>query len=146
MTKAFSLELPVYRDTNGADKTLGDTIEDPIDYAATVEEEVFGDQLACAVQKAVDELPERQRKAVEEHYLCGQTYNEIADQLHCSCSYVGQLVKSGLRRIREGKHAPGLRVMYGERNFYRGTGLAAFKRTGYSAPEWEIVRLEEIYN
>lgn len=143
---AFSFELPIYGDGGGEEKKLGDTIKDPVDFALEVEEKIFSEQVSNAVRKAVDELPDQQRKAIEGHYLQGQTYAEIASQINCSGSYVGQLVKSGLRGMREGKHASDLRVMYGERNFYRGTGLATFKRTGFSSPEWEVIWMESREN
>lgn len=90
ISKEFIIALPVYGNADGEEKKLEDTAVDPIDHVSNVEEKIFNDQVAYAVRKAVSDLPERQRKAVEEHYLSGQTYNEIADQLHCSCIIQGR--------------------------------------------------------
>ncbi len=56
------------------------------------------------VTEALDELPERTRKAFELHRLEGRTLQEIADHLDISLSRAHQLVKEALRHAAERLH------------------------------------------
>ena len=89
-------------------------------------------------------MPERQRIAVDEHYLQGKTYGQIADMLCVSKSYPAQLAKDGVKKLRKSEHTPALaEIYYGDRNLYRHTSKGFFKRTGCSVQEYELMRREK---
>ena len=137
-----SLDAPAYSDTE-SDTTKGESI--PVDEQGfeDVERAVFNQQLSDVLELAMGELPEKQRTAIELCYLRRCTYIQIAEALHCSTSRVGQLSNDGLKGLRNGDYAPTLsELLYGERNYYRHTGLSSWKDTGCSSPEWELLRKE----
>ena len=139
---AVSLDAPAYNDPD-SDVTIGETI--PCDEAGfdEVEDGLFNQQLGALLNQAMEELPEKQRKAIELHYLQGRTYNQNADEFHCATSYPGQLVKDGLRKLKKGNHAETLAdILYGERNLYRHTSHKFFRDTGCSIQEYELIRAE----
>ena len=142
LNNAISLNSPAYDDPD-SDATIEETIpvEDPGFNA--VEKDIFNQQLAVVLRNAMDELPEKHRRTIELYYLHGMTQSEIAETLHCASSYPGQLIKDALKRMRSGECAPTLsEMLYGERNFYRCTGISAFKRLGCGSPEWEVLHKE----
>jgi RNA polymerase sigma-70 factor (ECF subfamily) len=53
------------------------------------------------MSRALDELPDDQRQAIELHHLRGQSLAEVADGLGRSRGAVAQLIFRGLRRLRE---------------------------------------------
>lgn len=140
---AVSLDAPAYNDPD-SDVTVGETI--PFDEAGfvEVEDDLFNQQLAVLLDQALEELPAKQSSAVKLHFLQDKTYNQIAEALQCSTSYPGQLVKDGLKGLKKGKYAPELsEILYGQRNYYRHTGLSSWKHSGSSSPEWEVLKKEE---
>lgn len=139
---AMSLDAPAYNDPDN-DMTLGESI--PVDDPGfeDVEEALFNQQLASILDQAMNELPENQRRVIELYYLHRLTYIQIAEILHCSTSYPGQLVKDGLKGLKRGSYAPTLsEILYGDRNYYKHTGFSSWKYSGSSSPEWELLRKE----
>lgn len=140
---AVSLDAPAYNDPD-SDVTVGETI--PFDEAGfdEVEDALFNQQLGALLDQAMEELTEKQRRAIQLYYLQGQTYNQIANEFHCATSYPGQLVKDGLKELKCGSYAPALlETLCGERNYYRHTSLSSWKHSGSSSPEWEVLKKEE---
>ena len=108
-----------------------------------MEGDIFNRQLAAVLDKAMSQLPEKQRNAIKLYYLNGLQYAQIADILRCSASRVGQLTDEGRQRLRSGSYAPTLsEMLYGERNYYRGTSYGAWKNSGCSSPEFELLQKE----
>ncbi|MGN0745617.1 MAG: RNA polymerase sigma factor [Aristaeellaceae bacterium] len=143
LNNAISLDMPAYRDAD-SEATIADTIpfEEPGYEAA--EESLQQAITAKAVREALYSLPERQRKAIEAHYLDGKTYAQIAEAMHVANSYPQQIVKDGLRRLRKGEHAPMLsELLWGERDFYKHTGFTAWKESGCSVQEWSLIWKEK---
>lgn len=139
---ALSLDAPAYSDPDN-DMTFGESI--PVNEVGfeDVEETLFNQQLASILGQAMNELPEKQRRVIELYYLHRLTYIQIAEKLHCSTSYPGQLVKDGLKGLKSGSYAPVLyEVLYGDRNYYKGTGYNSWKYSGCSSPERELLRKE----
>jgi RNA polymerase sigma factor (sigma-70 family) len=54
-----------------------------------------------ALERALQELPDAEREAIERRVLQDQDYGEIAQHLRCSPAVVRQRVSRGLRRLRE---------------------------------------------
>lgn len=146
LNNAISLDSPAY---NGEDNetTIADTIPFYDPGYEEVEEAMHKAYVSSVVKEAVNSLPEKQRKAIELHYLDGKTYAEIASDLKVADSYPGQLVKEGFRRLRCGKYAPTLsELLWGERNFYKHTGFITWKNTGCSVQEGYILWKEREIN
>ena len=138
LSDAYSLDEPLGGDPENS-LTLADTIEAEEPGFEAVEEAEFRNSLAKAVRDAVAALPDRQRMAVELHYLKGKSYREIADELSVSESRAGQIGQEALKALRKGRYSSTLsEFLYGDRNYYKGTGVGTWKRTGCSAVEREV--------
>lgn len=156
LNNAISLDAPAFNDPDNQETISENIVLDGCGRftigKATVEEDpcieavrdrVFNGQLAAVLEKAMKELPESQRKVIELYYLRRMTYIQIAEILHCSTSYSGQLAKDGLKGLKNGSYAPALsEMLYGERNYYRNTGFNSWKYSGTSSPERELLRKE----
>ena len=135
------LESPISGDADG--RELGDTIADQHNGIEEAEEAIYGDYVSETVHKAVDSLEDRQRLCVNMRYFQGKTQKEISELLNISGQRVQQIERQGLRRIREGQYMPDLsEIYYGSRNYYKGTGRTAYRQTGASSPERELLRKE----
>lgn len=130
------------------DLELGDTIADQRNGIEEVEEAIYSDYVSKTVHNAVDNLKSKQqREVINQYYFRGKTHKEIADCLALSCSRAQQIEKEGLRSLRASRHIPALsEIYYGTRNYYRGTGYLAFKYSGSSSPEMELLIKERIEN
>ena len=143
LNHSVSLDSPAYGSEDSS-TTVGETIPVSDQGMEEVEEKLFNQQLAEVLHQALGDLPDKQRRVIEMHYLHRLTYIQIADILHCANSYPGQLEKDGLKRLRSGKYAPSLSEMYcGDRNYYKHTGYCAWKYSGISSPERELLRKEK---
>lgn len=141
---AMSMDAPAYNDLDN-DTTIGDTIAADDSSFEDIENDIFNAQISDALSCAMDDLPEKQRNAVEMNYLKGHTYSEIAERLGCSVAYTGQLVKDGLKGLRRGKHAPTLaELLWGEKNFYAGTGYMAWHENRSSVQERLLIWQENM--
>lgn len=69
----------------------------PDDYA----EQAGNKELLGRVQRAIDELPEKQRLALSQRKLGGLSYAEIADSLECSEDAARANVYQAIRKLRE---------------------------------------------
>lgn len=137
LNDAVSLDAPAFSDPD-SETTLGETIPVNEQGFEDVEAAIFNEQLSLALGQAMSELPENQRRAIELRYLHGKTYSQIAEALNQSTAYTGQLLKGGLKRLSVGNFAPTLsELVYGDRNYYRGTGFTAWEQTRSSAVERE---------
>lgn len=135
------LESPIPGDADGLE--LGDTIADQRNGIEEAEEAIYSDYVSETVHKAVDSLEDRQRLCIDMRYFQGKTQQEISELWNVSGQYVSQVERLGLRRIREGEHIQELsEIYYGSRDYFRGTGLTVYRRTGTSSPERELLRKE----
>ena len=138
LAEAYSLDEPLGGDSENS-TTLADTIVSEEPGFEAVEEAEFKSSLAKAVRDAVAALPDRQRRTVELHYLEGKSYRETAGALNVSLARAEQINKEALKALRNGQYAPLLsEYLYGDRNYYKGTGVRTWTRTGYSAVEREV--------
>lgn len=135
------LESPIPGDADG--RELGDTIADQRNGIEEAEEAIYSDYVSETVHKAVDSLEDRQRLCIDMRYFQGKTQQEISELWNVSGQRVQQIERQGLRRIREGQYMPDLsEIYYGSRNYYKGTGRTAYRQTGASSPEREMLRKE----
>lgn len=141
-TLVLSLDAPIGGDTE--ELTLGSAMEDPEDKYADAEANIYHEQLKAVVEKALEELPQPRREVLQMRYYDGLTLAEIGGKIGISKEQVRQREEKGLRALRKGNTAAELReAYYGDRNYYRDTGLHSWLRHGCSAQEWELIRREE---
>lgn len=139
---ALRFESSVSGDTDGL--TVADTLGEDCPELEAIEEKDYREYIAKVVREAVARLPENYRKAVEAHFLYGEPYTTIAENMGVSKQWAHQLGQCGLRKMRE--NAELKKLYFGERNLYRGTGAMSWRDTGMSAPEREVMRLEMLLN
>lgn len=143
LNSAFSLDAPANNDPDN-EITLGESVPIYDTCLDDVDEALFNQQLASVLDQAMGELPGKQSRVIELHYLHGMTYKQIAGLLHYTASYPGQLAKDGLKGMKRGRYAPTLsEMLYGDRNYYRHTSYASWKYSGSSSPEWELLKKED---
>lgn len=81
--------------------------------AATIEHtgaEASWEQLEPLIDEALDELPEKLRMPLVEHFLAGRTQQEVAARLGVNQSTVSRLIESGVQSLREQLRRKGLAV------------------------------------
>ena len=54
----------------------------------------------AVINELLEELPEKERWAIDQHFLRGRTLYEIADEYGCSAEYIRSLEFQGLKRLR----------------------------------------------
>ena len=142
LNNAVSLDSPAFNDDE-SETTIGDTIPCEETGYEKIDDSIYNDYVSGVVKEAVNSLPEKQGAAVSAHYLDGKTYGEIASKKGVSVARIGQLVKSGIKGLRNGSCAPVLsELLYGDRNYYLHTSFSAWKETGCSAQEWAVLYQE----
>lgn len=103
---ALSLDAPLTDSENGEDFTLADVIEDP--YAAAEVEAVaeldYQQRRKQALVKALDGLPEDQRRAVVLRHCHGLTVSQAAAEMGTTRATARAAEKKGLRLLRHPKN------------------------------------------
>lgn len=87
-----SLFEPIYND-GGDTIYLFDQVED--------KKSSYDLDLRLAVNKAIDNLPDRERYILDQRFVIGKTQMEIADEIGISQAQISRLEKSALKRIRK---------------------------------------------
>jgi RNA polymerase sigma factor for flagellar operon FliA len=64
-------------------------------------------QLADALRRLVDALPERERMVVQSHYYQGLSFTEVAERLGVTKGRVSQIHRQALQLLREAHAADG---------------------------------------
>ena len=146
MYKSARLECPL-PGNQSADKevTLADTIGGECEGIEALEDADYKSYIVKAVRECLATLPERQRQAIEGHYLRGMNYAAIAENFGISLSRAQQLAQKGMRQIRQSQDGKKLcRLYFGHRNQYRATGFGAWKAAGCSQPEREVLKIDSL--
>lgn len=141
MHKAVSLEYPLSDDTDSA--TLLEVIPDPEGEIPLqiVEEQIYREQLSCALNGALDKLTEQHRDVIRRKYLEDFTTEQIADESKTTIQAIQQCEKNGLRQLRQPSIAKLLRPFY-DFDYYKHSGLGAFKNSGISIQEKYLIDKE----
>lgn len=140
---ALSLDAPLGGETE--DLTLGDMVAAPDDPFEDTEADIYRAQLRAVVRDALECIPQREREALRLRFFEGKTLLEVGQEIGCGTEWSRQLENKGLRKLRHCSATPALKeCYYGDRNVYRGTGFRAWKQTGCSIQERELIRKEQL--
>lgn len=99
-----------------------------------VEERIFAEQLRDAVRDVLDDIPTEQSAVIRKRYLENLTQERTGQELGIDKNEVVRKEEAALRLLRRGRYAAKLRPFY-DYNYYSGTGLQSFLRTGISVQE-----------
>lgn len=139
--RAGSLDVSASEDS---DTTIGDMTADP---GATqdfqdAEERLYLEQLHNALEKALDELPDRQSDTLRRRFYQNRSLEEIAAAEGISKEAVRQWQIKGLQAMR---HQRELQWFVEERTaYYLRVGVSDFQRNGESAVERIVFRREKL--
>ena len=110
---------------------LSDTIPSGRDDYATVNEEVYNEQLHGAIEAALDMIPTREAEAIRRAYFAGETYKEIAKATGVSVERVRQIINAGIATLRRQRAKNRLEEFLLERfDYYHGVGVKRYIATG----------------
>ena len=138
---AGSLDVPASEDS---DTTIGDLIADPgaARNFQDAEDRLYLEQLHNALEKALDELPDRQGDTLRRRFYQNRSLEEIAAAEGISGEAVRQWQMKGLRELRKQQE---LQRFVEERTpYYLRVGVSDFQRTGESAVERIVFRREKL--
>ena len=111
-------------------------------------EKIQREELSSELWSCVDELKPKQAACIRGQFKDGWTLKECGDALGISIERARRLKEEGLRELRKPRYAKRLRVYLPDRIAYnqglQGTSLATYRRTGISAQERIIMRMEEL--
>lgn len=138
---ARSLDVPASEDS---DTTMGDLVADPgaAQDFRDVEERLYLEQLHNALEKALNELPDRQGDTLRWRFYQNRSLEEIAAAEGMSGEAVRQWQIKGLRALRQQQE---LQRFVEERTpYYLRVGVSDFQRNGESAVERIVFRREKL--
>ena len=146
LDSCFSLNRPIDggEDPEGEEEFL-DFIQDEREDLLTAEERIYTEQLHEELEKAISRLPAAQAEAIRNEYWKGYSQEETAALLGKSASFVSQLKRDGLRRIRNSSSKKALEAFLdSETNFYSGMGLGSYEKTYERPVETKIIKRERL--
>jgi len=79
-------------------------MRESLDVAAEPPVDGFSPDMLLDLERALDALSPRGRRVIEEIYLRGRTYQEVAERMDLPLGTVKRLQTSGLRKLREVLH------------------------------------------
>ena len=128
--------------------TLQDFLKDDHDQIDDIIERIHREELHSAIEKELEEIPEREATVIRKRYFEGMTLKEAGKHIGVTPERVRQLEARALRKLRRPQAARRLNVYFTDGGAYsaglRGTGLTSFKNSQSSSQERAIIRLEEI--
>ncbi len=107
---------------------------------------IFQSELREKLENALLKLSDNCATAIRGQYFEGETQEEIAAKIGVSRSYIGQLERQALRKLRQEHDLQLLHEEVISRLAYRGTGLTYFRENWESSVERAVIRTEEILN
>ncbi len=140
-----SLDLPASEED---ETTRGEKIPDPAgeETYRQIEEESRRKALRRDLDRCLDSLPEKHKRAIQARYWENKTYQKIGEEMGVNLSYPRALEFDGIRALRRGKSLAILRK-YNERlcgYAWRNTGLAAWRNYGASSVERAAEKAEQV--
>jgi hypothetical protein len=129
--------------TDEGEVTLGDTITDPT--AETPFEEIERSDIAEYVLQRVSLLPDRQRDIIRRRYWDYAPFTAIAAELGLTPKQTRNIYGKALRKPRRDEKIQEIyRNYYADANFFKCTGLTAFRDSGMSRVEWHVLKMEKL--
>ena len=113
---------------------------------AEVEERIYNDQLKKALQKALNEIPEREAEILRKTYFEDKTLKRSGEEIGVSCERARMIRSAGLKSMRMNKSLN--EFLTDQMNYYHGVGITAFNTTQTSPTEQlalRRMRLEKKY-
>lgn len=125
LNNAVSLSTPIDEDI-----TLEDAVPDPngAESFERVENDVYRQQLHDALCEAMEAIPAECSDVIRRRYFDGQTINSIAAEHQTTPVEIKSREYRGQRAMQRDTRLRGF-------NYYSGTGLSSFRRTGASIQE-----------
>lgn len=146
LDRCSSLDAESSTDIDDRESWLN-SIPDDEDCIADAEDRLYQEQLREAIDKALDEIPERQALIVRRIDLEGKTLNEAGEEIGVTLQRASQLRNQAHRQLRNDK---GLRAFLADNtSFYLHVGPNQFNTTHTSSTEALALRridLEKIYH
>lgn len=138
----LSLDTPL---TDDADSdALMDVVADPagLQWRESLENAIWYKELQEVVEAALATVPEKYRDILRLRYWESMTLDEIGQLRGISQERVRQMENKALRQLQQPKTVCQLYTFY-DYDFYRGTGLGAFRYSGMSVQERYLSIQEE---
>ena len=105
---------------------------------AEVEERIYNDQLKKALEKALNEIPEREAEILRKTYFEDKTLKRSGEEIGVSCERARMIRSAGLDSMRKNK---GLKqFLQDEMDYYHRVGIRAFNSTRTSSTEMLALR------
>lgn len=141
LNRALSLSMPIGKEED--DGVLAHIIPDPKASATmeAVEEQIWHEQLHEAIEGVLSEIPGEQSIVLRHRYYDGQTLTAAGQELGISAEEVRKLEGRGLKALRHYNLAERIRPFY-DFDYYRATGLGAFRSSGMSIQERYLIHME----
>lgn len=142
MHRADSLSRPLDDEDGGE---LLDIVEDPhgLQGVQEVEERIWQEELASALEKALTALPEPQSDTIRRRYYQGQTMAQVARETGRTPYEVQKEERKAMTTLRKPKVSAALRAYIEERTpYYLHVGATRFNSTQTSAVEEIVFRRE----
>lgn len=145
--------LDCIRDAVSGDAPIGEdgfSLFDTVpDSGESVEElatrELYLSQLRRALNRAMEDLPSQQEMILRAHYYDELTRDEIAEDLGCTQSNVGQQEQAALSALYKARFQNGLNEYLEQNTNYNiRIGVNRFKNTGMSAVEAVVLQRERL--
>lgn len=136
------LDKPMSDDANS--DPLSEIIPDSYAEAQmkTVEELLYREQLHKALEQAMAEIPANRAEILRQRYFEGKTLAEVGESKGTTSAYIRQMEWYAIRDMRKPQSKRYLNE-FADHNYFRGTGLGAFRNTGMSSEEMYVIRKEE---
>ncbi len=139
------LDAPVGTDSEEGVGFMVDTIADPADPIADVEDRIQNEQLHNTLDNALGVLTDRQRQVIIGRFYEGKTLEELSAEMGVNFQRVRQIQQEALRRIRNSHWPKRLRpYLISDGEAYseglKGSSFNEFRYTGRSSVERVIMK------
>ena len=143
LNSCTSLDTPL--DDSQDSDTLLDLQADPADNFEDVEQRLWLQQLHNALERAMNDLPERQRDTLHRRYWKGETLRDISKTEGVAIEAVRQWEKRAFRSIKRKRNRYGLDQFLEARTpYYAPVGPSSFNTTHTSAVELAVLKRERL--
>lgn len=134
INNSISLDKPIDDEQDGA--AFGDFVSDPqaADAIMSVEERLWQEQLHEALETALAELSQESADILRLRHYQGLTLAAAGEVCGTTAEQIRKTEEKAIRQLRKPKIARNLMPFY-DFDFYCGTGLGAFRKTGASIQE-----------